>query len=298
MERVDIYGQISSNKRNSYLLFLVFFVISGALGFVFSEYFGTGYIGTGFILFFAIILMIVSYFHVDKAILALNHAKPVIHNEYPYLDNTVEGLSIAAGLPKPKLYVIPDRAPNAFATGRDPEHSSVAVTQGLLDIMNRQELEGVLAHELSHIKNYDIRYMTLVMVMVGLIGILSNLIVRSLFYGRHGRDRDNRGGGALLVVGIVFAIIAPIIAQMVKLAISRKREYLADASGALLTRYPQGLADALKKIEASHIPMTAANEDTAPLYIANPFKGSSDFFSDLFRTHPPTKDRISALESM
>jgi heat shock protein HtpX len=299
MERVNIYDQISGNKRMSYALFLVFFIISFILAFIISEYFGGGYAGTAAILVFAVIWMLFSYYLGDKAILALNHAREVRKEEYPYLYNTVEGLSIAAGIPRPRIYVIDDSSPNAFATGRDPKHSSVAVTKGLLESMNRLELEGVLAHELSHIKNYDVRYMTLVMVMIGLIGILSNMIFRMFFYGRRGRDRGGgRGGFILVLIGILFAIIAPIIAQMVRFAISRKREYMADASGAMLTRYPQGLADALKKIEASHLPMTKANPDTAPLYIANPFKDKKEFLNNLFSTHPPIRERIKTLESM
>lgn len=297
MQRVNVYDQISSNKRLSYALFIVFFIIAFGLSYIISAYFGGGYLGTAAILVFAVIWMLFSYYLGDKAILAVNHAREVRKQEYPYLYNTVEGLSIAAGIPMPKIYVIDDPSPNAFATGRDPKHSSVAVTKGLLDIMNRQELEGVLAHELSHIKNYDIRYMTLVMVMIGLIGILSNMLVRMFFYGRGNRRGSGRGGGAIILVGILFAIIAPIIAQMVRFAISRKREYLADASGALLTRYPPGLASALKKISTSTIPMTKANPDTAPLYIANPFK-EKGFFSNLFSTHPSVEKRIKALEAM
>jgi heat shock protein HtpX len=227
-------------------------------------------------------------------VLALNGARAVTKQEYPYLYNTVEGLSIAAGVPMPGIYVINDRSPNAFATGRDPKHSSVAVTTGLLETMNRMELEGVIAHELSHVKNYDIRYMTLVMVMIGLIGILSNMLVRMSWHG--GGDRDRKGSGVILVIGLIFAILAPVIAQLVSLAISRKREYMADASGALLTRYPQGLADALKKISSSSIPMTKANPDSAPLYIANPFR--KGYFDNLFSTHPPIDDRIKKLEAM
>ncbi len=295
MEHVNIYDQISSNKRLSYLLFVVFFIISFILAFIISEFFGGGYAGTTIILILAVIWMLFSYYLGDKAILALNHAQEVKKEQYPHLYHTVEGLSIAAGVPMPRVYVINDPAPNAFATGRDPKHSSVAVTKGLMDRLKRIELEGVLAHELSHIKNYDIRYMTLVMVMIGLIGILSSTIFRMLFYGR---GRHNKSGGALILVGILFAIIAPIIARIIRLAISRKREYMADASAALITRYPQGLADALKKIEASHVPMVKANPDTAPLYIANPFAGKKELFSNLFSTHPPIKERIKILEAM
>ena len=299
MAQVNVYDQISKNKQLSYALFFVFFVIAFVLAFIISEGFGAGYLGTGLILVFALVWMLFSYFLGDRAVLALNHAKEASKDEYAYLINTVEGLSIAAGVPKPKVYVIDDRAPNAFATGRDPEHASVAVTTGLLEIMDRQELEGVLAHELSHIKNYDIRYMMLVVVMIGLIGILSNTIVRMIWYGG-GNRRDNRGNGnaAILVIGIVFAILAPIFAQMVRLAISRHREYLADASGALLTRYPPGLASALRKIGGANIPMKRANPDTAPLYIANPFRGKKQFFAGLFATHPPIEERIAKLEAM
>ncbi len=299
MARVNIYDQISSNKRMSYALFIIFFFISFTLAFIISGYYGGGYLGTGFVMIFALIWILFSYYLGDKAILAINHAVEVRKEDYPYLFNSVEGLSIAAGIPMPKVYVIDDPSPNAFATGRDPKHSTIAVTKGLLDTMNRLELEGVLAHEISHIKNYDIRYMTLVMVMIGLIGILSNMMVRMFWYGRGRRDQHGgRGSGAIVLIGILFAIIAPIIAQMVRFAISRKREYMADASGAMLTRYPQGLADALKKISSSNIPMTKANPDTAPLYISDPFTETREFFSNLFTTHPPIKDRIKTLESM
>jgi heat shock protein HtpX len=294
MERVNVYDQVTSNKRSSYMLFIVFFIIAFVLSYVISAYFGGGYLGTAAMMVFAVLWALFSYYLGDRAVLALNGAHAATKQEYPYLYNTVEGLSIAAGVPMPKIYVIKDRSPNAFATGRDPKHSSVAVTTGLLETMNRMELEGVLAHELSHIKNYDIRYMTLVMVMIGLIGILSNMLLRMFWHG--GGDRDRKGSGVILVIGIIFAILAPIIAQLVSLAISRKREYMADASGALLTRYPQGLADALKKISASHIPMTAANPDSAPLYIANPFR--KGYFDNLFSTHPPIDDRIKKLEAM
>lgn len=295
MARLNIYDQIARNKRLSYALFAVFFIVSFILAFIISEYLGGGLFSMAAVLILAVLWMLFSYYLGDKAILAINHAKPATKQEYPYLYNTVEGLSIAAGVPMPRIYVIDDPAPNAFATGRDPRNSSIAVTKGLLDIMERLELEGVLAHELSHIKNYDVRYMTQVMVMVGLIGILSNMIFRMFWYGR-GDRRGNRRSGALLLIGLLFAIIAPIIAQLVRFAISRQREYLADASGALITRYPQGLADALKKIASTRIPMTKANPDSAPLYIANPFSGKD--FSNLFSTHPPIGERIKKLEAM
>jgi heat shock protein HtpX len=294
MERVNVYDQVTANKRSSYLLFIVFFAIAFILAYIISAYLGGGYVGTAAMMVFAVLWALFSYYLGDRAVLALNGARAVTKQEYPYLYNTVEGLSIAAGVPMPGIYVINDRSPNAFATGRDPKHSSVAVTTGLLETMNRMELEGVIAHELSHVKNYDIRYMTLVMVMIGLIGILSNMLVRMSWHG--GGDRDRKGSGVILVIGLIFAILAPVIAQLVSLAISRKREYMADASGALLTRYPQGLADALKKISSSSIPMTKANPDSAPLYIANPFR--KGYFDNLFSTHPPIDDRIKKLEAM
>ena len=197
-------------------------------------------------------------------------------------------------LPKPKIYIIPDAAPNAFATGRDKEHAAVAVTQGLLQILNKTELEGVIAHELSHIGNRDILLQSMVVVLVGFISLISNMFLRSMFWGG-GRDDDRKGGGVFAIVGIVLLILSPIIAQLIQLAISRKREFLADASGALLTRYPEGLASALQKISGAGMAMTSANDATAHLYISNPFGGALNGLHKLFMTHPPTEDRIKAL---
>jgi len=240
-----------------------------------------------------------SYWYSDKIVLKISGAKPANKETHRELINIVENLSITAGLPMPRVYVVPDKAPNAFATGRDAKHAVVAVTQGLLDILNRTELEGVIAHELSHIGNRDILISTIVVVLVGFIALLSDFFIRFTFWGggRGGGNRDGRLQLILLVVGIVLAILAPIIATLIQLAISRKREFLADASGALLTRYPEGLASALKKISSNSVEMKRANHATAHLYIANPFKGkgAKSFLGKLFLTHPPVEARVHAL---
>ena len=227
----------------------------------------------------------------DKIALALARAKPADENIYKYLHNIVENLAITAGLPKPKVWIIPDNAPNAFATGRNAKHASVAVTEGLLKILNRTELEGVIAHELAHIGNNDILLQSMVAILVGCIAMMADFFTRSLLWGRRDSD-DSKNGGALAIIGIVFVIISPIIATLIQLAISRKREFLADASGALLTRYPEGLANALRKISSYNEPMAHASNATAHMYIANPF-GSG--VKKLFATHPPVEQRISAL---
>jgi heat shock protein HtpX len=231
-------------------------------------------------------------------------ARPVTKGEYPYLYNTIEGLALSAGVPTPKAYVIDDSALNAFATGRDPKHASITVTTGLLKVMNRQELEGVIAHEMSHVKNYDIRFMMLTTVLVGLVTLLSDFILRSMWYGRGGgrRDEGGRGGQAqilLLLVGFLFALLAPFIGQLIRLAISRQREYLADANAAVLTRYPPGLASALEKIRKDPDPLVDnANKATAHLFISTPFRDETGFVVNLFSTHPPIAERIKRLREM
>ncbi|MBM3229818.1 zinc metalloprotease HtpX, partial [Candidatus Parvarchaeota archaeon] len=280
----DFYSQISANKNLSYLLMLVMSALALGAAFALSYIFDLGAFGSILAILIAIAYAYVGYFMSDGIVLSVSGAKPAEKKTYPYLYNTVEGLAIAAGIPMPSLYVIDDPAPNAFATGRDPAHSAIAVTTGLLKLMNRQELEGVIAHEMSHIKNYDIRFATIAVVMVGLIAIIGNIASRSLFYGRGGGSNDNRGSGYLLIIGLVFVILAPIFAQLVQLAISRKREFLADATGAMLTRYPEGLASALEKIDKYHVPMQNASQETAPLYFANPLPGK---LMSLFSTHPP-----------
>jgi heat shock protein HtpX len=299
---MGIYEEIASNKRRSYLLIFFFMVFVIFVGFVVGFFYGSTYFGVGLALVIGIIYFLISYYGGANAILAMTKAKEAKKPEYTYLINTVEGLAIAAGLAKPpKVYVINDDALNAFATGRDPEHSSITVTTGLLDKLNRLELEGVIAHEMSHIKNFDIRVMMLAAVMVGITVLLSDFLLRSFLWGRRGRDKE---GGQLtfvfIIVGIALAILAPLVGEAIKLAISRKREYLADASGALLTRYPKGLADALKKIKSDPDPLVDhANKATAHLFISTPFRKSKrSFLKKLYSTHPPIDDRIKRLEGM
>lgn len=243
-----------------------------------------------------------SYYWSDKIVLAVSRARPVTKEEYPYLYNVVEGLTIAAGLPMPRCYVIDDTAPNAFASGRNPKNSVIVVTEGLLKKLDRAELEGVVAHEMSHIKNYDVLVQTLAVVMVGVAVLLSDWILRSFFWGGGRRRSREKGGGnaavILIAVGLVLAVLSPMIAQLIRLAVSRKREFLADASGALLTRYPPGLASALRKLDADREPLEAANKATAHLYIVNPLKDIKGKVNSLFSTHPPIAERIAALEKM
>ena len=245
-----------------------------------------------------------SYRFGDRVVLRASRARPATPKEFPRLHNVVEGLCIAAGIPKPAVYVIPEQAPNAFATGRDPEHSSIAVTQGLLETLNRVELEGVIAHELSHVKNRDILVGTLVATLVGVVVLLADWMRRAFFWGGGRRDRDRGGGGlavVLVVVALVLSILAPLMAQLIRFAVSRKREYLADASGALLTRYPPGLAAALRKIAASSNQMRVANNATAHLWFSQPSRQPGEGVSRverLFSTHPPIGERIRILEEM
>ncbi len=290
-----LYTQQSKNITKTWLLMTVFLIVVIGLGWFFSYYYGNPNILYIFVVF-SIGMNIVSYWYSDKIVLGLAGAKKAKREEYFDLYTTVENLSITAGLPMPKVYVITDPAPNAFATGRDKEHAVVAVTTGLLAILEKNELEGVIAHELSHIGNRDMLLSTAVVVLVGLVSILADIFTRSLIFGGHSRDSDNKGGNLLMIVGIIFAILSPIFAVLIQLAISRKREFLADASGALLTRYPEGLANALRKIAAYSKPMRRQSTAIAHLYIADP-KGSSigQKVANLFATHPPTEDRIKAL---
>ncbi len=274
---------------------LVFLVVIG-LGWFFSYYFGNPDILIVFAIF-AIVLQVVSYWYSDKVVIKLSGARPASREEFFDLYTTVENLSIAAGLPMPKVYVVNDPAPNAFATGRDKNHAAVCATTGLLQILDKSELEGVIGHELSHIGNRDMLVSTIVVVLVGFISIVSDIFMRSFLWGgmRRGNDREGNGG-VLMIVGIVFAIIAPIAGTLIELAISRKREYLADASGALLTRYPEGLANALRKIGAYAQPLRHQSSAIAHLYIADPTGGKKvPWMSRLFMTHPPIQDRINAL---
>jgi len=291
---VKVYEGIERNKLYSYLLLAIIFILIMVMS-VFIDYF-TGLGGLGIILAFVIgiFYVVFGYYYSDKLVLLTTKAKKVTIEEDPYLFNVTEGLALAAGLPMPELYKINDAGVNAYATGRDPKHSAIVVTTGLLKLLNREELEGVIAHEMSHIKNYDIRFMTLTAIMVGLIAILGHVALRSLFFSRGGRRKGN-GHIIILVVGIIFVILAPISANIVRLAISRKREYLADASGALLTRYPDGLANALEKLKHHNTHVSTANDSVAPLFIAPPLKKS---ITSIFSTHPPLEERIKKLREM
>ena len=291
-----IYEDITANKAKSYVLFSLIVAIVIFLGFVIGSIYGNGYAGIALAAILAVIFALISYYSGDKIALSISHAIPANKKDHAYLVNTVEGLSIAAGLPLPKMYVMQDEAINAFATGRNPENASIAVTTGALKKLNRQELEGVVAHEMSHIGNYDIRFMMLVVVMIGMIAIISNIFIRMMWFGGGSRDEKNNMGVILLLVGIVLAIFAPLAGQLIQLAISRKREFLADASGALLTRYPKGLADALRKIKKENMPMKKVDKSVASLFIANPLKGG--WLNNMFSTHPPIDERIKRLDSM
>ncbi len=297
---MSFYDEIASNKRRTYVLIFFFFLFVIGLGLVIGLWYGNSYFGVGLALVVGVLYFLFSYYAGSSAILSMSGAKKANKPEFTKLINIVEGISIAAGLSKvPEVYVIRDSALNAFATGRDPSHASVTVTTGLMEKLNKLELEGVIAHEISHIKNYDIRVMLLASVMVGLTVLLSDFLLRSFLWGN--RDRENNQMTIVfIVVGVALAILAPFVGEAIKLAVSRKREYLADASAAQLTRYPQGLADALKKIQADPDPLVdKANKATAHLFISTPFrKKKKMFFKNLWSTHPPIEDRISRLEKM
>ena len=302
---MTLYTQKDSNIRKTWLLFTIFLVIVIGIGFAFSQIYGNSSI-LYFAVIFSVSMNIIAYWFSDKIVLKMANAKPIEKKDNPELYNIIENLSITAGLPMPKVYIINESAPNAFATGRNPEHSVVAVTKGLLQKLNRTELEGVIAHEISHIGNRDMLLSTMVVVLVGFISILSDMFLRSMFFS--GR-RDNRGGGRqiqeiLMIVGVVLSILAPIAAVLMQLAISRKREFLADASGVLLTRYPEGLANALEKIAGDPTPLSVAKNTTAHLWVDDPFThGIGDgkkvnWLHKLFMTHPPVGERIAALKGL
>lgn len=297
--KTDFYREVRNNNFKTYMLFFFFFVFIGLIGIALNYIFSGFGVGILFFAgFFAVIYALVGYYVGDKIVLATSRAKPIEPDKFPkhkFLDNLVEGLSMASGLPKPKVYIIEDKSPNAFATGRSPKHSSVAVTSGLLEVLNREELEGVIAHELSHIKNRDIKVMTIATVLFGLVMMVSDIALRGIIFGGARGGNDNRSP-VVLIIAIIFVILSPIIAAMIQMSISRKREYLADASGAEMTRYPKGLANALRKISGVNVPVQAASRGTAHLYIANPFRGRG--LSGMFATHPPIEERIKRLEAM
>lgn len=298
---MSITSQIRSNVRKTYIIMslfvtfvvLVAYVLGNALGY------GNSWMATAVI--FAVISSFVSYYWGDKIVLAMSGARPADRRRDFDFYTVAENLCIAAGLPKPKLYVIEDTAMNAFATGRDPQHAVVCATTGILARLDRRELEGVIAHELSHIKNFDTRLMAVVAVLVGTVAFLADMFMRSLWWGgRRQRDDDRGVGQLMIIVGVVFAILTPLIAQLIQLAISRRREFLADASAAHLTRYPEGLAGALEKLGHDREVLEAATNATAHLYITNPFKGKqfSALFAGLFNTHPPIEERIKILRTL
>jgi heat shock protein HtpX len=301
-----VYEQIAANKRKTILLFVGAVLFAALIGLAIGFFWGNGPAGLIIALIVAAILSLASYFSGDKIVLASTRAKEVTPEEEPRLHNVVEGIAIAAGLPKPRVYVVPEQAPNAFATGRDPEHSSIAVTQGLLEMMNRVELEGVIAHEMSHVQDRDILVGTVVATVVGAAVLLSEFFMRSWWWGgmRGRRGNDSNGGGAELVlfaVGLLLLVVAPIAGQIIKLAVSRNREYLADAQGALLTRYPPGLAAALGKIRDAPHAMRSANNATAHLWLDQPSRVQGEqmgTLEKLFSTHPPIDERIRRLEEM
>jgi heat shock protein HtpX len=299
-----MYEQISRNKWKSVALVGFFMAFIFLLTWFFEYVTGWGKGGLVLAVVVSMTMAAVGYYASDKIVLTISRARPATKEEFPYLYNVVEGLAIAAGLPAPKCYVIDDTAPNAFAAGRKPETAVICVTTGILEKLNRVELEGVIAHEMSHIKNFDVRLQTLVVVMAGIVALLSDWMLRSFLWGggrrRGGRSRGGSGGAGsiLIIVGLALAVLSPFIATIIQLAVSRKREFLADASGAMLTRYPAGLASALRKISADTEPLEAANKATAHLYIVNPLKNIKGGVNKLFSTHPPIEERIAALEKM
>jgi heat shock protein HtpX len=301
-----VYEQIAANKRKTVLLVVGALVLLGAVGYVLGLLYQSGPAGLVVALIVAVFMSVGSYLYGDRVVLASSRAREVSPEEEPRLHNVVEGIAIAAGLPKPRVYVVPEQAPNAFATGRDPEHSSIAVTQGLLGMMDRVELEGVIAHELSHVQDRDILLGTVVATLVGAVILISEFFMRTWWWGGLGGRRGNdRNGGAaealIFMLGFVLLILAPIFGQIIRLAVSRQREYLADAQGAMLTRYPPGLASALRKIAEAPHAMRSANNATAHLWLDQPSRYQGEkmgMMEKLFSTHPPIWDRIERLEEM
>lgn len=298
-----MYEQIARNKRRTFALVFIFFILIFLLIWFIEYLLGWGIEGLILAALIAFALTFSSYYWSDRIVLAMSRARPLDKKEFPFLYHTVEGLAIAAGLPVPACYIIEDSAPNAFTSGRSPHKAVIVVTRGLLDKLNRLELEGVIGHEMAHIKNYDMLLQTVTAVMAGTVVLLSDWWRRSLFWGgpRRAGSESRRGGqarGLLLILGFILIIIAPLAAQLIRFAISRQREFLADAEGVRLTRYPPGLASALRKIAEDREPLEVANRATAHLYIVNPFKQWPSRLNRLFMTHPPIEERIAALEKM
>ena len=296
----NLYIYQSSNSRRTFLLFVVFFVVVVGISLVFS-YTYDDYSIVVFAVIFSVIYSFISYYSSASIALSMAHAVEIEKKDNPVLWNTVENLCIESGLPMPKVYITPEHQINAFATGRDPKHSAVAVTQGALDRLDKNELQGVLAHELSHVGNRDILVSTVAAVLAGIISLIADIFLRSLFFGGMGggRGRNNEGNELFFIFAIALSILAPIGTVLIQLAISRRREALADASGVLLTRYPEGLISALRKIETDETPMITAKDSTAHMWIDNPFKGQQvSWWHRLFMTHPPIEERIAALQKI
>lgn len=301
----NVYEAVDQNRIKSFLVIVVFIVFVAVIAWVLAEVLGVGLWLVGFALVISGLMSLGSYWWSDKIVLSLSGARAADKKKDFRFYTAAENLAMAAGIPMPKLYVIDSPAPNAFATGRDPKHAAVAATRGLLEKLDRTELEGVIAHEISHIRNYDTRLMAIVAVLAGMIVMIADIGFRMSAFGGHNNERDNRGNAVFLVVGIVLAILAPIVAHLIRLAISRRREFLADASAVHITRFPEGLARALEKIASDRTPLKLASNATAHLFIENPFKADLDrsrsktgWFVSLFNTHPPVEERIKALRTM
>lgn len=298
---MNLYSEKDKNIRKTWILFTAFLVFIIGVGWIFSQIYNSSLILIIAVLF-SVITSFISYWYSDKIVLAMTRAKPVSRENYRELYNIVENLTIAAGLPMPRVYIVDEEMPNAFATGRNPERAVVAVTRGLVERLDRSEIEGVIAHELSHIGNRDMLISTMAVVLVGFIAILSDMFLRSMLWGgmSRGGGSERKGGSQaiFILIGVIFAILAPIAAALIQLAISRRREFLADASGALLTRYPDGLASALEKISQYSKPMNIASNSTAHLWLADPYGKKHSFLAKLFMTHPPIEERIKILRGM
>lgn len=294
------FDEIRNNNIKSVLLFIVFLTIIAALGIIIGIMWGSTLFGLILALIFGIVYALIAYYAGQNMLLSLANAKEVTKKEEPHLYHTIEGLALAAGIPTPKAYIIEDPSPNAFATGRNPQNSAIAVTRGLLNKLNRQEIEGVVAHEMAHIKNYDIRAMLISAVMVGVIMLLSQFLLRTFLWSSMSNNRggDQRAKIIFILIGIALAILSPFIGKLIQLAIGRKREYAADAGGAVLTRYPEGLASALEKISKDPAELRSQNDAMAHLYISNPKKKKKSFWAKLMSTHPPTEERIKRLRAM
>lgn len=297
---MTIYSEIASNKRRTWLVMVLFIVFIATIAYIFGRASGEGYAFAGIAVVASGLISLWSYFFSDGLVLGISGAKQISEGDNPELFHLVQNMTIASGLPMPKIYLITDSSPNAFATGRDPKHSSIAVTTGLLEKLDRVELEGVIAHEMSHIQNYDIRLMAVVTILVGSVSLLADWFARSLWWGGDSDKGSSKLEVILMILGLVLAILSPIIATLIQLAISRRREFLADASAAMMTRHPDGLARALEKISADRRVPQFANNATAHLFIVNPFKGKdlASKLSGLFDTHPSTAERVAALRSM